>query len=88
MDIIDAYAHCGIRKYKPYEELDAAMKAGGVSKCVICQHRGEYDHSYIESIVLRTEQGVPLRVAMAEHGLGETEETAGHARRSRRGTHR
>jgi len=54
--IVDAYAHCGIRKYKPYEELDAAMKAGGVSKCVICEHRGEFDHSYIESVVLREPQ--------------------------------
>lgn len=51
--MIDAYAHCGIRKYKPYEELDAAMRAGGISKCVICEHRGEFDHSYIESIVVR-----------------------------------
>lgn len=56
MDIIDAYAHCGIRKYKPYEDLDAAMRAGGISKCVICQHRGEFDHSYIESVVLREPQ--------------------------------
>ena len=53
MDIIDAYAHCGIRKYKPYADLDAAMRAGGISKCVICEHRGEFDHSYIESVVLK-----------------------------------
>lgn len=51
MDVVDAYAHCGIRKYKPYAELDAAMRAGGVARCVICEHRGEYDHSYIESVI-------------------------------------
>ncbi len=56
MDIIDAYAHCGIRKYKPYEELDAAMRAGGITRCVLAEHRGEYDHSYIEGIVRKEPQ--------------------------------
>src|SRR4051794_13535576 len=32
------------------------MRAGGVSRCVICEHRGEYDHSYIESIVRKEPQ--------------------------------
>ncbi len=51
MDIIDAYAHCGIRKYKPYEDLNRAMKLGGVVRTVLAEHRGEYDHSYILGVV-------------------------------------
>ena len=53
VEITDAYAHCGLRKYKPYEELRAFMEKGGVARAVLAQHRGEYDHGYIESIVRR-----------------------------------
>jgi L-fuconolactonase len=51
VQITDAYAHCGLRKYKPVEALRAIMKDNGVSRTVVVQHRGEYDHSYIEAIV-------------------------------------
>lgn len=51
MDIVDSYAHCGLRKYKPYADLDRVMRASGVTRAVLAQHRGEYDHSYIEGIV-------------------------------------
>lgn len=47
----DAYAHCGLRKYKPVEDLDAYMERHGVSRTVLAQHLGEYDNSYIESVV-------------------------------------
>ncbi len=53
MEITDAYAHCGLRKYKPVEDLRAAMAKGGVSRAVLAQHRGEFDHRYIEDLVRR-----------------------------------
>ena len=33
------------------EDLRAAMRKGGVSRTVLCQHRGEFDHRYIETQV-------------------------------------
>lgn len=51
VEITDAYAHCGLRKYKPVEDLRNMMDATGVRRAVLVQHRGEYDHHYIEDIV-------------------------------------
>ena len=51
MIITDAYAHCGLRKYKPVADLDACMDGHGVSRTVLAEHLGEYDNSYIESVV-------------------------------------
>ncbi len=51
MEIIDAYAHCGLSKYEPIENVRAAMAAGGVSRAVLVQHLGEFDNSYIGSVV-------------------------------------
>ncbi len=51
MAITDAYAHCGLRKYRPVADLDAVMDRNGVQRTVIAQHLGEYDNSYIESLV-------------------------------------
>ncbi len=48
---VDAYVHCGLSKYKPLEELDDAMTRANVSRAVIVQHLGEFDNSYIQSIV-------------------------------------
>lgn len=53
MDITDAYAHCGLRKYRPYEELDRSMRAAGVKRAVLAQHHDEFDNSYLEGIVRR-----------------------------------
>lgn len=53
MEITDAYAHCGLRKFKPVEELRSAMAKGGVKRAVLAQHRGEFDHRYIEDLVRR-----------------------------------
>jgi L-fuconolactonase len=53
VDITDAYAHCGLRKYRPYEDLDRIMKAAGVKRAVLVQHHGEFGNGYIESIVRR-----------------------------------
>jgi len=51
MPITDAYAHCGLRKYKPVTELDPVMDRHGVVRTVLVEHMGEYDNSYIESLV-------------------------------------
>lgn len=51
MMITDAYAHCGLRKYRPVAELDGYMDRHGVSRTVLAEHLGEYDNSYIESVV-------------------------------------
>ena len=51
MIITDAYAHCGLRKYKPVADLDAYMDRHGVSRTVLAEHLGEYDNSYIETVV-------------------------------------
>ena len=49
--IIDAYAHCGLRKYRPIEDVRAVASRFGVSRTVLVQHLGEYDNAYIERVV-------------------------------------
>ena len=61
MAITDAYAHCGLRKYRPIADLDAVMDRHGVARTVIAEHLGEYDNSYIQGIV----QARPQRFAAA-----------------------
>lgn len=51
MEIIDAYAHCGLSKYEPIEKVREVMAAAGVSRAVLVQHLGEFDNSYIGSVV-------------------------------------
>jgi len=51
MEIVDAYAHCGLSKYEPIEKVRAALTAAGVSRAVLVQHLGEFDNSYIGSVV-------------------------------------
>jgi L-fuconolactonase len=51
MEIVDAYAHCGLSKYEPIEKVREVMAAGGVSRAVLVQHLGEFDNSYIRSVV-------------------------------------
>jgi L-fuconolactonase len=51
MEIIDAYAHCGLSKYEPIEKVRETMAAAGVSRAVLVQHLGEFDNSYIASVV-------------------------------------
>lgn len=53
MEITDAYGHCGIRKYKPYEDVDRITRRHGVKRAVLVQHMGEFDNSYIEGIVAK-----------------------------------
>lgn len=49
--MIDAYCHCGTSKYLPLPDVQAVMQRAGVERAVLVQHLGEYDHSYLESVV-------------------------------------
>jgi len=51
MEIIDAYLHCGLTKFKPVEDVRRVMDAAGVSRAVIVQHLGEFDNAYIGGII-------------------------------------
>jgi L-fuconolactonase len=51
MELIDSYMHCGRSKYEPIESVRRVMSAAKVSRGVIVQHMGEFDNSYIGSIV-------------------------------------
>jgi predicted TIM-barrel fold metal-dependent hydrolase len=53
---IDGYSHCGVSKYRPAEDVLAAMRAAGVERAVLCQHLGEYDNSYLAGVVRRHPQ--------------------------------
>ena len=41
--IVDAYSHCGISKYRPVENVQDIMRRNGVARAVLVQHLGEYD---------------------------------------------
>ena len=49
--LIDAYAHCGLSKYKPLSEVEQAMQLAGVDRAVLVQHLGEFDNTYIQQVV-------------------------------------
>jgi len=51
MELIDGYCHCGLSKYEPIESVRSVMSASGVSRAVLVQHLGEYDNTYIGSVV-------------------------------------
>lgn len=51
--IIDGYSHCGISKFLPVEDVLAVMSHSGVDRAMLCQHLGEYDNSYLETVVRR-----------------------------------
>lgn len=50
-DIIDGYCHCGLRKFRPIEDLTRVMQRFEVNRAVLVQHMGNYDNGYIEQIV-------------------------------------
>jgi len=50
-NVIDAYSHCGLRKYRPIEDVRAVADRFGVGRTVLVQHIGEYDNTYIEAII-------------------------------------
>lgn len=51
MEIVDAYLHCGLKKYRLIEEVRRTMRRAGVARGVLVQHLGEYDNGYVGSIV-------------------------------------
>ena len=51
MQIVDAYAHCGISKYEPINRVRATMATAGVDRAVLVQHMGEFDNTYLERVV-------------------------------------
>lgn len=52
-EIVDAYTHCGISKYRPIEDVQAVMNRWNVSRAVLVQHLGEFDNSYLAIVVQR-----------------------------------
>ncbi len=53
MAVVDAYTHCGLRKYEPIERVQACMESAGVRRAVLVQHLGEFDNSYLAGIATR-----------------------------------
>lgn len=49
--IIDGYAHCGISKFLPLEDVLEVTSKAGVARSLLCQHLGEYDNTYLASVV-------------------------------------
>jgi len=72
--IIDAYAHCGREKYLPVEALEAIMRNAGVERAVLCQHLGQFDNSYIASL-LGSRPGRFAGVALIDHYADGWEES-------------
>ena len=54
--LIDAYAHCGLSKYKPLSKVEQAMQLAGVDRAVLVQHLGEFDNAYIQQVVADSPQ--------------------------------
>ena len=65
-EIVDAYAHCGLRKYVPIEGLREVLAAAGVSRVVIAQHLGEYDNAYLAGLA-RAEPETIACVCLVDH---------------------
>ena len=76
MEIIDAYAHCGLSKYEPIEKVRATMAAAGVSRAVLVQHLGEFDNSYIGSVVASDSEHF-AGVLLVDHGAENAADTLG-----------
>ena len=49
--MIDSYTHCAIDKYEPVESVVEAMESSGITKAVLVQHLGQFDNTYIETVV-------------------------------------
>ena len=73
MEIVDNYTHCGLSKYKPIEDVENVMKSAGVSRAVIVQHLGEFDNSYIETIVQNDRERF-AGVCLVDHDAADAED--------------
>ena len=74
MEIIDAYAHCGLSKYEPIEKVREVKAAAGVSRAVLVQHLGEFDNTYIGSVVASDPQHL-AGVLLIDHRADNAAET-------------
>jgi len=77
MEIVDAYAHCGLSKYEPIEKVRAVMAAAGVARAVLVQHLGEFDNSYIGSVVEADPQHF-AGVLLVDHRAANAVDTLEH----------
>lgn len=50
-ELVDGYCHCGLRKYRPIEDVRRFMDRLRLSRAVLVQHLGEYDNRYIGNIL-------------------------------------
>ena len=50
-DVVDAYCHCGLTKYRPIGDVKRVMERFDVSRKVLVQHLREYGNTYIQNIV-------------------------------------
>lgn len=74
MEIIDAYSHCGLKKYEPIEKVEQVLATVGVSRVILVQHMGEFDNSYLGGIAARDPQRF-ASVCLVDHmspNAGET----------------
>jgi L-fuconolactonase len=76
LEIVDAYAHCGLSKYEPIEKVRAVMAAGGVSRAVLVQHLGDFDNSYIGSVVASDPEHF-AGVLLVDHGADNVADILG-----------
>lgn len=74
IEIIDAYSHCGLRKYEPIERVREVMAEAGVSRAVLVQHLGEFDNSYLGGIAAREPERF-ASVCLVDHTAPNASET-------------
>ncbi|MCC6679895.1 MAG: amidohydrolase [Phycisphaeraceae bacterium] len=48
---VDGYCHCGPDRYGTKAELRKTLRTWGISRCVLVQHFGQYDNTYIQRTV-------------------------------------
>ena len=65
-EVIDGYAHCGLRKYVTFETLRGVLDAAGVGRVVIVQHLGEYDNAYLAGVA-RAHPRAAACVCLVDH---------------------
>lgn len=65
-EVNDAYTHCGLSKYYPYETLRDTLDAAGVTRVTIVQHMGEYDNSYLAGVI-REDRDTVAGVCLVNH---------------------
>ena len=69
-EFVDAYAHCGVSKYKPLADVEAAMQRAGVDRAVLVQHLGEFDNSYLQRVVEENPQKFAA-VCLVDHASAQ-----------------